>query len=48
MEVSSSVFYAWSKATFCTDKKIRQKQLEVKVIQLFEDNKKIYGSRRLS
>ncbi len=48
MEVSSSAFYAWAKAPICTDKKIRQKQLEVKAIQLFEDNKKIYGSRRLS
>ena len=48
MEVSSSAFYAWVKAPICTDNKIRQKKLEIKAIQLFEDNKKVYGSRRLS
>jgi transposase InsO family protein len=48
MEVSSSAFYAWVKAPICTDNKIRQKQLEIKAIQLFKDNKKVYGSRRLS
>ena len=48
MEVSSSAFYAWVKAPICTDNKIPQKKLEIKAIQLFEDNKKVYGSRRLS
>jgi len=27
---------------------VLQKQLEAKAIQLFDENKKIYGSRRLS
>jgi K+-transporting ATPase c subunit len=29
-------------------KKVLQKQLEARAIQLFDENKKIYGSRRLS
>ena len=48
MLVSTSAFYAWSKAPESNDKKILQKQLETKAVQLFEENKKIYGSRRLS
>ncbi len=48
MEVSYSAFYAWIKTTEDTDKKILKKQLETKAVQLFEENKKIYGSRRLS
>ena len=48
MQVSTSAFYAWAKTPEDTDKKIRQKQLEAKVRQLFEDNKKVYDSRRLS
>lgn len=31
-----------------TDKRGLQKQLEAKAIQLFDENKHIYGSRRLS
>lgn len=38
----------WIKTSEDTDKKILKKQLETKAIQLFEENKKIYGSRRLS
>jgi len=48
MDVSTSAFYAWAKAPMTTDKKEYQKQLEVKAIQLFIDNKRTYGSRRLS
>jgi hypothetical protein len=48
MLVSTSAFYAWSKAPESNDKTIRQKQLETKAVKLFEENKKIYGSRRLS
>jgi putative transposase len=48
MQVSTSAFYAWNKAPEDTDKKVLQKQLEAKAIQLFDENKKIYGSRRLS
>ncbi|MGZ8239658.1 MAG: IS3 family transposase [Methylobacter sp.] len=48
MRVSTGAFYAWSKTSEDTDKISRQKQLEAKAIQLFEENKKIYGSRRLS
>jgi transposase InsO family protein len=48
MLVSTSAFYAWAKTPEDTDKKVRQKQLEAKAVQLFEENKKVYGSRRLS
>ena len=48
MEVSTSAFYAWVKTPEDTDKKILKKQLETKAVQLFEENKKVYGSRRLS
>ena len=48
MLVSTSALYVWSKAPEDTDKKILQKQLEARAIQLFDENKKIYGYRRLS
>jgi putative transposase len=48
MQVSTSAFYAWAKTPEDTDKKILQKQLEAKAIELFEENKNVYGSRRLS
>ncbi|WP_262966964.1 IS3 family transposase [Methylobacter psychrophilus] len=48
MQVSTSAFYAWAKMPKDTDKKIRQKQLEAKAIELFGENKNVYGSRRLS
>ena len=48
MQVSTSFFYAWAKTPDDTDKKIVQKQLQAKAIELFEENKNVYGSRRLS
>ena len=48
MQVSTSAFYAWSKTPEDTDKKLLEKQLEGKAVQLFEENRKTYGSRRLS
>ena len=48
MEVSPSAYYAWTQVPDYSDKRLRENQLEVKAIQLFADNKKIYGSRRLS
>jgi hypothetical protein len=48
MLVSTSAFYAWSKMPEDTDKQVLQKQLEARALQLFDENKKIYGSRRLS
>jgi putative transposase len=35
MQVSTSAFYAWAKTPEDTDKKILQKQLEAKAIELF-------------
>jgi putative transposase len=46
--VSTRAFYACSKAPESNDKKILKKQLETQAVQLFEENKKIYGSRRLA
>lgn len=48
MQVSTSAFYAWSRMPEESDKKTLKKQLETKAAQLFEENKKVYGSRRLS
>jgi transposase InsO family protein len=48
MEVSTSAYYAWRKEADNPDKTRQREQLEAKVIELFEVNKKVYGSRRLS
>ena len=48
MQVSTSAYYAWAKIPEDTDKEKLQKQLEAKAIELFEENKNVYGSRRLS
>jgi putative transposase len=48
MQVSTSAFYAWAKAPIGTAKKDQQNQLEARMLELFEKNKKSYGSRRLS
>ena len=48
MEVSPRAYYAWANVPNYSDKRIRENQFEVKAIQLVADNKKIYGSRRLS
>jgi len=48
MQVITSAYYAWAKTPEDTGKKILQKQLEAKAIELFEENKNVYGSRRLS
>ncbi|MCX7092003.1 MAG: hypothetical protein NTY50_00930, partial [Methylobacter sp.] len=42
MLVSTSAFYAWSRMPEDGDKKIRQKQLEAKAVQLFEENKHVW------
>ncbi|MGZ8237841.1 MAG: hypothetical protein ACXWTY_08210 [Methylobacter sp.] len=43
MQVSTSAFYTWIQTPEETDKKARQKQLEAKAIQLFAENKQVYG-----
>ena len=48
MQVSTSAFYAWTQATENTDKTKKKATLEAKARELFEANKKSYGSRRLS
>ncbi|NOT84259.1 MAG: IS3 family transposase [Methylococcaceae bacterium] len=48
MQVSTSAFYAWAKAPISTAKKDQRTQLETRTLELFEKNKKSYGSRRLS
>jgi hypothetical protein len=39
MQVSTGAFYTWAKRSEDTDKKILQKQLEAKVIELFEEKR---------
>ena len=48
MQVSTSAFYAWVHATDNTVKTKKKEALEAKARELFEANKKSYGSRRLS
>jgi transposase InsO family protein len=48
MQVSISAFYAWIHVAGNPDKARQREQLEAKVRELFEANKKVYGSRRLS
>jgi len=48
MQVSASAFYAWAKVPISTTKQDQRNQLEARTIELFEKNKKTYGSRRLS
>lgn len=48
MEVSTSAFYAWSRQPESTDKTREREKLKSKIIELFEENKKVYGARRLS
>ena len=48
LQVSTSAYYAWAKIPEDTDKEGLQRQLEAKAIELFEENKNVYGSRRLS
>jgi putative transposase len=48
MQVSSSAFYAWTKRPETSDKTKEKTELEAKVLKIFDDNKQIYGSRRIS
>jgi len=48
MQVSTSAFYAWTRATENTAKIKKKEALEAKARKLFEENKKVYGSRRLA
>ena len=48
MQVSTSAFYAWAQAPENTEKTKKNKAIEIRVQQLLDENKKCYGSRRLS
>ena len=48
MQVSSSAFYAWAKRPETSDKTKEKAELDAKIRQIFDDNKQIYGSRRIS
>jgi transposase InsO family protein len=41
-------FYAWVKTPENTDKTKQEEALRARVQQIFDDNKKTFGSRRLS
>jgi putative transposase len=48
MQVSSSAFYAWAKRPESSGKTKEKAGLEAKLRQIFDDNKQVYGSRRIS
>ena len=48
MRVSTSAFYAWNQQPEMTDKARKREVFDIKVRDIFEENRKIYGSRRLS
>ena len=41
MQASTRAYYAWAKTPEDTDKKILQKQLGAKAVELFEENKNV-------
>jgi len=48
MAVSTSAFYAWNQQPEITDKKKQTQAFDAKVQSIFEENRKVYGSRRIS
>jgi hypothetical protein len=46
--VSASAFYAWNQRPKMTDKARKRDAFDIKVRDIFEANRKIYGSRRIS
>jgi hypothetical protein len=48
MRVSTSAFYAWNQQPEITDKARKREVFDIKVRDIFEANRKTYGSRRLS
>ncbi len=48
MKVSTSAFYAWNQQPEITDITRKREAFDIKVHDIFEENRKIYGSRRIS
>ena len=48
MNVSTSAFYAWNQQPEITDITRKREAFDIKVHDIFEENRKIYGSRRIS
>ena len=48
MSVSTSAFYAWNQQPELIDKIRKREAFDIKVRDIFEENRKIYGSRRIS
>ncbi|SMG62914.1 [weak similarity to] integrase catalytic region [methanotrophic bacterial endosymbiont of Bathymodiolus sp.] len=48
MRVSTSAFYAWNQQPEMTEKNRRREAFDIKVRNIFEENRRIYGSRRIS
>lgn len=48
MNVSTSAFYAWNQQPEISDKMKQREKFDAKVREIFEENKKVYGSRRIS
>jgi transposase InsO family protein len=48
MKVSTRAFYAWNRQPEMPDKARKKEAFDIKVRDIFEVNRKIYGSRRIS
>jgi transposase InsO family protein len=48
MRVSTSAFYAWNQQPEITYKTRKREAFDAKVRDVFEENRKVYGSRRIS
>jgi|SaaInlStandDraft_5_1057022.scaffolds.fasta_scaffold00146_36 hypothetical protein len=48
MRVNTRAFYAWDRPPGMTDKARERKALAIKVGYIFEGNRKVYESRRIS
>ena len=48
MRVSTSAFYAWNQRPKMTGKARKREAFDIKVRDIFEANRKIYGSHRIS
>ncbi|SMG67211.1 hypothetical protein BMETH_911_2 [methanotrophic bacterial endosymbiont of Bathymodiolus sp.] len=48
MRVSTSAFYAWNQRPEMIGKARKREAFDIKVRNIFEENRRIYGSRRIS
>ena len=48
MKVSTSAYYAWANNPDRQNKTKEEAELKEKIKQIFDENKQVYGSRRMS